>query len=151
MAEIYDSALHSVLRGHVWLGLSFFDSTGSNTSRYLASVAHNLKDRKPATLLSPLWLQAPRRPNGGLQPVSCHGRLPDLQTFRWLAAATMFGSNLFIVAVSWKPSVTSGCGKTGCVVKLNRLLEHSMHRRRSMKKLQLLVEITSTRKNSIPP
>ena len=23
MAEIYDSALHSVLRGHVWLGLSF--------------------------------------------------------------------------------------------------------------------------------
>jgi hypothetical protein len=24
-----------------------------------------------------LCLQAPRRPNGGLQPVSCHGRLPD--------------------------------------------------------------------------
>ena len=38
--------------------------------------------RKLATLLSPLCLQAPRRPNGGLQPVSCHGRLPDWQTFR---------------------------------------------------------------------
>jgi hypothetical protein len=46
-----------------------------------------------------LCLQAPRRPNGGLQPVSCHGRLPDWQTFRWLAACIMLEWTLTIIAL----------------------------------------------------